>query len=208
MTINQYIAEKLPTMEGWCTPEKALALAEVVQRESPSLIVEIGVFGGRSLIAMALATSPENTTVIGIDPWRPEESTAGFENDAANRDWWKQVDHELIYQKAAQAVVDCGVMDRTFLFRGTSADQLPLIANLSKIKGGIGMLHVDGNHSQESSCFDVSTYVPLVRKGSIVCFDDTNWSTTSEAQKILLETCNLEATVEAGGQACGFFRKL
>ena len=202
MTIDSYITETMPKLEGWCTPEKARALAECVQKESPQFIIEIGVFGARSLIAMALADT--QTVLIGIDPWASHASVAGFENDIANKEWWEKVDHTAIYDGALSAVFDCGVHSRTYLVRFTSQEALAFVRRLPR---PIGLLHIDGNHSEEYSTFDVQNYVPLVKQGGIVVFDDTNWTTTAAAQQLLLQSCDLEKVVEAGGQACGFFRK-
>ena len=91
------IAGVLPTLEGWCDLEKANTLASAVLSLRPAVTVEIGVFGGKSLIPMALACAACGTgRVIGIDPWDAASSTEGYTE--ANADWWKSVDHEAIYR--------------------------------------------------------------------------------------------------------------
>jgi predicted O-methyltransferase YrrM len=36
-------------IEGWCTREKADKLIQLVKESNPKLVVELGVFGGRSI---------------------------------------------------------------------------------------------------------------------------------------------------------------
>jgi hypothetical protein len=42
----------------------------------------------------------------------------------------------------------------------------------------IELLHIDGNHSETTSLIDVTKWVPQVKKGGIIIFDDVNWVTT------------------------------
>lgn len=208
---SNYIANVMPHMEGWCSPEKAKALVARIYKYRPAIIVEIGVFAGRSLIAMALAAHENKIgRVIGIDPWDSDASTQGFAEDNPNHDWWKNVvNHNYILDRCNQFIGDMGVKDRVTLCRGTSEHTLPgmLIAKDLIDTPFIDMLHIDGNHSEGCSTFDVENYVPLVRSGGVVVFDDVNWETTAKAQQKLNELCDFDEFVEAEGQKCGFYMR-
>lgn len=199
-TITTYTRKIMPNLHGWCSPEKAEELARQIIETKARRIVEIGVFAGRSLIAMALAAKRTSGHVIGIDPWDSGASVKGFENDKANAEWWGNCDHNLIFQKCRIYVGLYGVKDNTILIPHTSKEALTLFSQ-------IDLLHIDGNHSEEQSLYDVEHYVPLVRNGGIVVFDDTNWSTTKKAQERLSELCYFTKFVETPGQQCGFYRK-
>lgn len=208
--LTSYITTTLPKMNGWCSPEKATALAEAVLDERPKLCIEIGVFAGRSLFAIALALKANTYgRVIGIDPWLAAASTAGFEHDPANRDWWGgKVDHEAIYKECHDLRFFLGVDFYCDLYRGTSEQFYQASSAFTyydnPVKPVIDLLHIDGNHSEASALYDVNHYVPLVRPGGIVAFDDLSWATTKPAQKRLAELCTLERTVTD----CGFYRRL
>lgn len=47
------ICRTIITLEGWCTPEKSRRIARVIIENGCENLVEIGVSGGRSLIAAA-----------------------------------------------------------------------------------------------------------------------------------------------------------
>lgn len=209
--VSDYIRSVLPHMEGWCTPDKATALAECVLDLKPDVCVEIGVFAGKSLIAIALACH-ENSKgrVIGIDPWDKDASVQGFSPSDPNHQWWRDVvNHSYIMGQCTSFVKQMGINSRVHLCRGTAEHTLPGMLLVKDLFGRpfIDLLHIDGNHSEICSTFDVENYVPLVTSGGTVVFDDVNWVTTTRAQQRLTELCDLERYVETEGQKCGFFRR-
>jgi hypothetical protein len=56
----------------------------------------------------------------------------------------------------------------------------------------IDILHIDGNHSEDPALFDAKNWLPKVRPGGYIWFDDANWPTTKKAVDYLLETCELD----------------
>lgn len=209
--VSGYIHGVMPSMHGWCHPAKAEALAMTILEVKPEIAVEIGVYAGRSLIVIALAMHTNGFgRVIGIDPWDANASIAGFEHDEANRKWWADCPHDAIYSDCVRYIREMGVERYIDLVRGTSeqaAIGFRLTHRINREQPFIQFLHIDGNHSEASALFDVRTYVPMVEKGGVVCFDDVNWNTTNAAQKELLESCDQFEHVESDGQACAFFRK-
>lgn len=208
--IQDYISGVMPNMQGWCSEAKATALVEHVLSLRPDVCVEIGVFAGRSLIAIALALHVSNSgRIIGIDPWLSEESVKGWETDKDNFDWWNAVNHTEIFKECKEYVQHMGVHDRVSLLKCTSEFAYHVMRLPVDLTGHpyIDFLHIDGNHSQESALFDVLNYVPLVERGGVICFDDVNWQSTAAAQQKLAETCDEIQRVESEGQMCAFFRK-
>jgi hypothetical protein len=55
----------------------------------------------------------------------------------------------------------------------------------------IDILHIDGNHTEESAMNDVKLFYPKVKIGGYILFDDVNWSTTKKAVDFLKETCEV-----------------
>lgn len=196
MTPQEYVETVLPRMEGWCSPQKANRLIAAVAEQKPRLFVEIGVFAGRSLFAAALAL-PSGGVAVGIDPWCVADSVKGFSGD--NQAWWSKCDHDSIYKQCqfTQSLLD--LCDRCYLIRATSPQALALVRCLAPID----ILHIDGNHSEECSCFDVENYQPLVKPGGIIFFDDIDWNETKKAQRLLAERTD---TLEPVG-TCGVFRQ-
>lgn len=202
MTPSSYITDVLPKMEGWCTPAKAARLVELVESSRARVCVEIGVFGGRSLFAIALAQSRHIPALppltIGIDPWERMPSVAGY--DGVNEEWWAKLDHDAIYASCRSFHSLLSLRDTCQLLRATSREALALVSRLAPID----LLHIDGNHSTDSALYDVMQYVPLVRPHGVVLFDDMEWETTKPAQRLLLTLCKQTGEVDG----CGIFERL
>jgi len=167
-------------LEGWCTKNKAGIMIDLVFMLRPKTIVEIGVWGGKSLIPMAYALQLlGNGKVYGIDPWDALESIQGMEG--VNYDWWSKVDHQMILYGLVEKISKFRLNEQIHLVKATSKNAQPI--------PNIDMLHIDGNHSENAAMIDVNKWVPLVRKGGIIVFDDVTWTTNEKAVEWLDENC-------------------
>ncbi len=144
--------------------------------------MEIGVFGGRGTIAMAMGHQTTGTGhVVGIDPWDVAASLDGH-NDPANDEWWGKLDHEAIYRHCVAALEQHGLMDYCRIVRERSDAALRLFPDES-----IWVLHQDGNHSEDISTREVELWAPKLRPGGYWVADDTDWPTTRRAQADLVD---------------------
>lgn len=184
------IRELLPTVDGWCTPDKAKHLVDAILERKPQLCVEIGVFGGSSLLPQAMALQSLGGGVIhGIDPWSTEaalEEMLGQEN----KDWWQKVDLEKIYQNCLKHVAKLKLDRHVNLIRAKAADVVGQFEDET-----VDILHIDGNHSEALSYQDATLYLPKVKRGGLIFFDDIWWAdgttsvTTRKAIMFLLQSC-------------------
>lgn len=167
-------------LEGWCSKNKAAILIDLVFMLYPKTIVEIGVWGGKSLVPMAHALrATESGRIFGVDPWDSVESADGM--DGINYEWWSKIDHTIILQNLRKKLVEFGLENHVILIKTTSA--------LAPIIPDIDILHIDGNHSEKASTLDVNKWAPLVRKGGVIIFDDITWGSNGKAVQWLDENC-------------------
>src|SRR5262245_10441888 len=104
--LKQHCWSVISKLDGWCEEEKANKLIDLVMHHKPDIIVESGIFGGRSIIAMAMAVRAiEHGRVYGIDPW---EVAAAIEGESEkNVEWWSNsVPLEQIYVNFMQNVIN------------------------------------------------------------------------------------------------------
>jgi len=166
-------------LDGWCTPEKALKLVELIETHKLKTCVELGVFAGKSLLPIAVAAGSD-AMVIGVDAWSAPASLEGT-NDEENADWWAKIDYDHFY-KYTRDLMDDHDCKNVQLWRDKSVNVFHKFEDAS-----IDLLHQDSNHSEETSCAEVCLYWNKVRPGGIWVFDDTNWSTTQKAQSLLVK---------------------
>lgn len=170
------------TLEGWCPLEKAEALARLVLDAKPACIAEIGVYGGRSLIPMALAAQTYGGEVHGIDPW---SNAAAIEGDVGteNSEWWGRLDIEKIYEGFLAGIRRFGVEDTLRVHRTTDTAALGAFED-----GHVGILHVDGNHSAEVSRRYVDQWGPKIAAGGYLVMDDIDWQSQAETLALIERT--------------------
>lgn len=207
--ISDLIAPPPPRrpMEGWCTLEKAKALAQLVLEKRPGCIVELGVFGGRSLLPQVLALRENGCGMaFGIDTWNMEISIEHFDpnnlDDARQIAWWMSVDMHEIYRGCAKMIEVLKLDDFVALIRGRSE----LIAERFAL-GSIDILHIDGDHQEASSCRDVTLWLPRVAPGGWIWFDDTNWPQTQPAIRLLEREVHFVREITVGDSQFRLYQK-
>lgn len=174
------ISQIVPQCHGWCSVEKAHALAATVLALRPEVSCEVGVFGGKSLLPIAMAHREIGKGIVwAIDPWSADASVKGMTGKDAV--WWgRECDHEAIYQDFIRKVETTGVANFITIKRAKSDDVEP--------PKNIGLLSLDGNHG-EQAVRDADRYCPRVKVGGCVSLDDLDWSQgfVRKAEKRILE---------------------
>jgi hypothetical protein len=156
-----------PSLEGWCPLSKAHTLAASVLALRPDITLEIGIFGGKSFLPLAMAHKEIGKgMVVGIDPWSPAESAAGQVQEA-DRTFWGALDHEKVRVGFMAKVNELAVQNCCQIHR--------LKSDAFDPPDNIGILSLDGNHG-ETSIRDAERYGPKVRTGGLVFLDDLHWS--------------------------------
>lgn len=179
--IEQYIASN---PYGWCTVAKACEMADLITHVRPTVCVEIGVYGGRSLIPQAIALRELGYGVIvGIDPWSSEAATEGT-SDPQNEEWWRQQNFGAIRGYTEESIRRLGLERHCITLPWRSEN-----AQLLFQPHSIDILHIDGNHTELASVRDVNTWFPRMKPGGHIWFDDINWSTTQKALSLLDGCC-------------------
>ncbi len=183
---KEKVLQKVPQLEGWCSQEKASRMMELIVKTSPEVFVEVGVFGGSSFLP-TVAAMRYNQKGLGyaIDPWKKEACLEG--NQGVNYEWWSRINLDMIMNGFIQKMRENGLNQYYQLMRMTSKEALGSFTD-----GSIDILHIDGNHSEESALFDATHWLSKVRSGGYIWFDDANWVTTKKAVEYLCSQCELD----------------
>ncbi len=199
--IKDQVCALLPSIEGWCSQEKALAFFDLVFEVEPDVCVEIGVFGGKSVLPVASALKfLGKGVVVGIDPWDKAECIKYYDPivDAVDFQWWSMLDINYIFDSYCSMLKRCGLSDFCITVRSTSARAASFFKS-------IDILHIDGSSDEEVCNTDALLYLPLVRQGGYIWINDAIWPKRQNAIDLLSESCDFVKSVDGGN--CLLFKK-
>jgi hypothetical protein len=200
-SLKQQVLTQLPFVDGWCSREKAVNFIDLAVSEQPEIWVEIGVFGGSSLLPTASAFKfLQHGKVIAIDPWDKIECIKYYDpiKDNADLKWWGNLNLNQIYSRFLNLLKANQLEPYCEIIRTTSEKAA---ANI----GQIDVLYIDGNHSEIISTQDVKLYLPKVRSNGYIWMNDSTWEQRQQAVEILAEQCDVIKMIDNGN--CILFRK-
>lgn len=189
--------KKIP---GWCCKDKAERMMDLIFETKAQVCIEIGVYAGSSVYPTAAALAYQKKGLIyAIDPWSKDFCVQGYDLQDPNLLWWKEVNFEHIYQNFIKRLERKRLLNFCRVMRMPSYQAADFFEDES-----VDILHIDGNHSEESSFLDVKTFLPKLKKGGYIWFDDSNWASTKKAVHYLMQFCSLDVEKSIGNSCCLF----
>jgi predicted O-methyltransferase YrrM len=181
--IEEAIWHYIPSLEGWTTPERACEMADKILETKSKVSVDIGTFAGKSTTAMGFAARELGDSIVyGIDPWHPVIAEDSDDNKEGI-EWWKEkANLEAMHHLAVYSIFNHHLEKWVVLIQSKSEYVHQLFTT-------IDVLNIDGAHGEVASCRDVTLYLPKVRSGGVIFFDDTDWQSTQKALGMLEEQC-------------------
>lgn len=167
--------DRILAVHGWTSESQLRYLMNAV-RSLPdrAQIVEVGVWQGRSALAMAEACCGTNRKVFAVDPWEAyDQAGANVESRLGE---WGQTSFQAIYEAFQKNRQDLRLEPWLTPVRLES-----VVAAQSWSHGPVQMLFIDGNHDYDAVTADLKVWFPLVSEGGLICGDDWNWETTQAA---------------------------
>lgn len=163
--VQSEIVKAHALLQGWCPMDKALLLCSEIDGLKPDLIVEIGVFGGKSLIPMLIQLRANGKgRALAIEPWDNEAACEGYAGE--NFAYWHTMDFAKIRKGFETQLTRLG---------------LESFVNIQAVKsdavthgGPIDLLHIDGQ-KDATVIRDVNRFASKVRVGGVCCLNDLNW---------------------------------
>lgn len=148
--------------------------AEIVEKITNGTIVEIGVYGGASLLRAAEIGIKNNNKVIGIDPW---ETTSMMNGMPIPVDKVKIIHRHMTHvRKNLERILDKLGYNHVTLICGFSQQVSTTFADNS-----IDLVYIDGDHSTEAVYNDMATWYPKLKTNGLLFGDDFGWATVKSA---------------------------
>jgi predicted O-methyltransferase YrrM len=198
--IRNFISEQFPKMGGWCDQQKGFEIAKLVLESKPQRIAEIGVFEGKSTLALAYACKLNGSGIVyAIDSWKKEDCID--DELITNQEWWAKLDFDGHYEAFVRHCVRVEVVRHIQFCRMSSWDA-------SRFVPDIDMVHIDANHAEWPSTSDVVNWLPKLKVGGYIIMDDVNWDSTQTALKFVLKRCELISRHDLAESCFAIYRKL
>ncbi len=180
------VDDGLDGLHGWASPEKRAELRRLVTTYRPRLVVEIGVFGGKSLIPLACGLRQNGFgQCVAIDPWTVSAALEGTQ-EPRESEWWAK--HSRLAEVKTDFFAKVGEQRlwpwvRVLECKGEQAAAM--------IPESIGLLHLDANHAPEVNVREARLWLPKVTRGGWVIADDTDRADAGPMLKVLEAACHL-----------------
>lgn len=167
---------------GWCSYEKATWLANYVDASVINATLELGVYNGKSLFSTAAGFMSKKSGIAwGVDSWALDPCLNGSPKDIAT---WEKTNFEGVYNSFIFNFAELRMFPYCNWIRATSREALPFFKNMN-----FGLLHIDANHSEENSLWDIENYYPLVEKDGIIVLNESDWESVGACKKYLEDRC-------------------
>lgn len=155
--------EKLDSLSGLISNDQGREMARLASCVPPDqAIVEIGSYKGKSACFLAYGAGLNGAHVYTIDLWDSPENVDGKHHYASS-------ETRIAFKNAVHLM---GYEDRITSIQGSSTS----IAKAWKVPGPrnlpVGLLYIDGDHSEESVKSDFTSWYPHLATNTIVIFDD------------------------------------
>lgn len=189
-------------LQGWGWEAKVFAMCELIEREQPELVVDLGTFGGRTAIPPALQLRDNGHGILlTCDPWTRAAALEG-EHKKEDSEWWQRVDLETVMFKFMPFVSRLGLVDICLPIRATAQTLSRIVAD-----GSVDILSFDQNHSELASMRDAQAWLPKVRKGGYFIADDLDWKSNQKCISWLDSQCTTLFDINTKGVGwCRFYR--
>jgi predicted O-methyltransferase YrrM len=167
--------DRIAAIPGWTQDVQLRFLMRQVRRlPDPSVIVELGVWQGRSVLAMAEACRGTGKRVFAIDPWCDYDEGGGAVSGYLAR--YGVHSFEEVYQSFVRHRQALSLEPWVVTVRQASG-----AAATAWAEGPIALLFIDANHHYEAVTADLQAWAPHVQPGALICGDDWNWASVQAA---------------------------
>ncbi len=201
-TLLEDIKASNMVLEGWCSLDKAYRISEIIIEKKCKDILEIGIFGGRSLIPMALSIRYLGEgQVIGVDPWSNSEAVA-IQTNEINDQWWSKIDFNLIKRKYFESLIHFDLFKYVKTLEINSNQALYVLKNHC-----FDLIHIDGAHSEEIAYNDVTMWFNNLKPKGIFIIDDICWPSVEKAHNWVLKKCSVLYETKEDGNSYGIYMK-
>lgn len=182
---------------GWYSRARMEATVALIINIKPKLCVEVGVFGGASLLPIAMTLKRIKLGhVYAVDSWNNSDCTKYMPDEDPNKDWWSHLPLNDFYTSFVEALKINKVKKKCTIIKGES------VRSASKFKdNSIDFLNWDGNLSSLGAQKELQAYLPKIKSGGYILVNNVKWYVlgkfpVQEAIDGLRSSCDIVESIE------------
>lgn len=148
-------------VRGWFSPAQKQWYQDTVRKIKNGVIVEIGVYGGASILSIADICVANKNIIFGVDPWEHPDNPAA----------WIMQGNKLTAEEQSEwcsVLRDCRkTLENTIKklkYEGTIKLIQAFSSNVVDELGDADVVFIDGNHSYKSVTDDLTRWFPKTRR--------------------------------------------
>jgi len=193
--------EILSQLDGWCDIKKAEYLRDLVVKEKAQTIVDVGVFEGRSTLALVEGCrSQKSGTVTAVDSWSLRDWAESMrEEEKADWPGLELADHLEVFLREVKRNEAWPYLD---IRVKSSQSVCPFFSDKS-----VDVVHLDGNHKKISSLRDAEIWLPKVKKHGIIVIAMSNNEEKKKSVEYIANRCYFKETLDFDACYSTVFRK-
>jgi predicted O-methyltransferase YrrM len=194
-TTGQLHRHKSHKIYGWHSPEESAFYNRLVQKLDHGTIVEVGVYGGASLLGVIDSCIQTGSHIYGIDPWEKVESANGMKmSDIQKRTYRDKIKSIRI---SLENIIKAEHYDEYI----TLIHELSESASQQFDDASVDVIFIDGDHSYDAVYNDLSVWLPKLKTHGTIWGDDFGWQSVQSAVKDFCKDNRKPLRQVCGGRA-------
>lgn len=176
------------TVFGWQNNAQKNWYRNAVNKISNGIIVEVGVFGGASLLSIVDVCVKNNNKLYGVDPWELANTANGKK---LSQQEWKIYKNKLlsVRKNLENIITKLNYSNTVSLVKDFSPK-----ASDKFEKDSIDLIYIDGDHAYKSVLADLNGWMVKLKPGAFIWGDDFNWPNVAKAVKDYCKENKIEFT--------------
>ena len=175
-------------VKGWVSPAQITFYQKQAGKIKNGIIVEVGVYGGASILGIVDICIKNGNKIYAIDPWELNTNSNGEElSEKQNKLHLLTENLKKVRIQLEKVVKDLEYSNTLILVQNYSSKVVVNFKDKS-----VDLAFIDGNHSYNSVKEDIGLWLPKMKEGGVLWGDDYAWKSVRVAVNDFCDKNNIK----------------
>ncbi len=167
---------KYGKVPAYCEDFTRTYIKDVLTNIKDGIFIEIGVYGGSTLLDIYDICKDNNISIYGIDPWDKIKIFNGQSSDDTNNTIkLQEINRYKLIKNGLDTIIKNNNLDINLIY-----EQSWDATNNFK-DNSVDCIHIDGDHSYSGVKQDLELYFSKIKNGGMIINDDYHWGGVKKA---------------------------